>query len=93
MRSRQLGTGNRHHPGAIRDLAASVDRDRDFKSVAVPFATALAAELHMTAFISVYDNGDVVCLDRIHDMKGIEVHWWAVGGTRRYCRRANDAVV
>lgn len=69
---------------AVRDLAASVADDGDFKSTAIPFATALAAELHMTAFLSVYDDGDVVCLERIHDMKGIEVHWWAVGGTLPY---------
>ena len=50
----------------------------------VPVLTELAAELHITAFISVYDEGDVVCLDRVHDMKGIEVHWWAIGGTLPY---------
>jgi DNA-binding IclR family transcriptional regulator len=69
---------------AIRDLAGSVAGDQDFKTVATLHATALAAELHMTAFISVYDDGDVVCLERIHDMRGIEVHWWAIGGTLPY---------
>ncbi len=38
----------------------------------------------ITAFVSVYDDGDVVCLDRLNDMKGIELHWWAVGGTLPY---------
>lgn len=66
---------------AVKDLAASVAASGDFRSVAAPFASALAAELHMTAFISTYADGQVVCLDRIHDMKGIEVHWWAVGGS------------
>jgi IclR family transcriptional regulator, KDG regulon repressor len=69
---------------AIRDLATSVAGDQDFKVVATPHAASLAAELHMTAFVSVYHDGDVVCLERVHDMKGIEVHWWAIGGTLPY---------
>lgn len=69
---------------AIRDLAASVAHDFDLKTVALPVLTELAAELHITAFLSIYDEGDVICLDRIHDMKGIEVHWWAIGGTLAY---------
>ena len=69
---------------AIRELAANVASDRDFRGVALPIATEIASELHMTAFISAYDAGDAVCLDRIHDMKGIEVHWWAIGGTLPY---------
>ena len=69
---------------AVRDLAADVADDLDLRAIAAPVLTALAAELHITAFISVYDKGDVVCLDRIHDMKGIEVHWWAIGGTLPY---------
>jgi DNA-binding IclR family transcriptional regulator len=69
---------------AIRDLAANVADDVDLRAVAVPVLTELAADLHITAFVSVYDDGDVVCLERIHDMKGIEVHWWAVGGTLPY---------
>ena len=66
---------------ALRDLAASVGEAGDLRAAALPLATEIATELRMTAFISVYDRGDVVCLERIHDMKGIEVHWWAVGGT------------
>jgi len=69
---------------AIRDLATSVGDDLDLKAVALPVLTELAADLHITAFLSIYDEGDVVCLDRIHDMKGIEVHWWAIGGTLAY---------
>jgi DNA-binding IclR family transcriptional regulator len=69
---------------AIRDLAANVADDLDLRAIALPVMTELAAELHITAFISIYDEGDVVCLERIHDMKGIEVHWWAVGGTLPY---------
>lgn len=69
---------------AVRDLAADVADDLDLRAIALPVLTELAAELHITAFISVYDEGDVVCLDRVHDMKGIEVHWWAIGGTLPY---------
>lgn len=66
---------------AVRELAANVAADVDLRAIALPVLTELAAELHVTAFVSIYDEGDVVCLDRIHDMKGIEVHWWAIGGT------------
>lgn len=69
---------------AIRDLAAAVADDTDLRALALPVLTELAAELLVTAFVSIYDDGDVVCLERIHDMKGIEVHWWAVGGTLAY---------
>ena len=69
---------------AVRDLAANVSDEYDLRAIAQPVLTELAAELHVTAFLSIYDDGDVVCLDRIHDMKGIEVHWWAIGGTLPY---------
>ncbi|UOM35388.1 IclR family transcriptional regulator [Acuticoccus sp. I52.16.1] len=69
---------------ALRMLAADVPDGFDLRSVANPVLTQLASELPVTAFVSVYDDGDVVCLDRLHDMKGIEVHWWAVGGTLPY---------
>jgi DNA-binding IclR family transcriptional regulator len=69
---------------AVRDLAADVADDLDLRAIALPVLTELASELHITAFISVYERGDVICLDRVHDMKGIEVHWWAIGGTLPY---------
>lgn len=69
---------------AIRDLASNVADDLDLRAIAIPVMAELASDLHITAFISIYDEGDVVCLERIHDMKGIEVHWWAVGGTLPY---------
>lgn len=69
---------------AVRDLASHVPAERDLRAIALPTLVALAAELHFTAFVSVYQDGDVVCLERIHDMKGIEVHWWSVGGTLPY---------
>ncbi|MBD8664218.1 IclR family transcriptional regulator [Rhizobium sp. CFBP 8752] len=69
---------------AVRDLAANVADDLDLRGIALPVMAELAADLHITAFISVYNEGDVVCVERIHDMKGIEVHWWAVGGTLPY---------
>jgi DNA-binding IclR family transcriptional regulator len=66
---------------AIRQLAVNVTGDFDLRTLALPVLNDIAADLHMTAFLSVYDNGEAVCLERIHDIRGIEVHWWAVGGT------------
>ena len=65
----------------LRELAASVVDDFDLRSVAVPELTAIANELHLTTFLSVYRNHAALCLERIHDMQGMEVHWWPVGGT------------
>ena len=53
---------------ALRDLAADAADDFDLRTLALPVLTELAAELHMTSFIWVYDDGDAICLDRIHDM-------------------------
>ncbi len=69
---------------AVRDLAANVADELDLRSIAQPVLTELVSELHVTAFLSVYDDGAMVCLDRIHDMKWIEVNWVAVGGTLPY---------
>src|SRR5882762_8024614 len=66
---------------AVRDLAANVADELDLRSIAQPVLTELAGELHVTAFLSVYDDGAMVCLDRIHGIKAIEVNWVAVGGT------------
>lgn len=66
---------------AIRDLAANVEHAQDLRSVARPALEDLATKLSVTAFLSVFKEGGAVCLDRVHDMRGIEVHWWAIGGT------------
>src|SRR5258708_6726777 len=69
---------------AVRDLAANVSDELDLRSIAPPVLTELAGELHVTAFLSVYDDGAMVCLDRIHGIKGIEVHWFPVGANIPY---------
>ncbi|MBW3096617.1 IclR family transcriptional regulator [Pseudohoeflea coraliihabitans] len=65
----------------IRELAGSVVDDFDLRSIAVPELAAIAAELHLTTFLSVYRDHAALCLERLHDMQGMEVHWWPVGGT------------
>ena len=67
--------------GAIRALSASVVEHFDLRATAAPVLAEIAAELHTTMFVSVYRDGAAVCLDRIHDIHGMEVRWWAVGGT------------
>lgn len=66
---------------AIRELASNVENAQDLRLVARPALEELAGDLGVTAFLSVFKEGTAVCLDRVHDMRGIEVHWWAVGGT------------
>jgi IclR family KDG regulon transcriptional repressor len=67
--------------GAVRTLAASVPESPDLRAAAKPVLVGLAAELQMTVFLSVYRDGRAVCLERFHDMHGLEVRWWAVGGS------------
>ena len=62
---------------AVRSLADRLD----LRTAAVPVLSDLAADLHITAFLSVFEDGQAVCLERVHDMKGMEVRWWTVGGS------------
>lgn len=66
---------------AVRRLAGSVPDQPDLRRSAAPVLDALASELRMTAFLSVFRDGAAICLDRYHDMRGLEVRWWSVGGT------------
>lgn len=65
----------------IRTLATGIEMEFDLRAIAVPVLSELAAELQITAFLSVYQDHQAVCLERVHDMKGMEVRWWSVGGT------------
>ena len=75
-RSQRWGLGP-----ALRALAPHVVVGSDLREAAVPLLMDLAAELKITAFLSVFRDGQAVCLERVHDMTGIELRWWAVGGT------------
>ncbi len=66
---------------AVRRLAASVPDQIDLRRIATPILDKLAAELRVTAFLSVYRAHQAVCIVRLHDMRGMEVRWWSVGGT------------
>lgn len=66
---------------AIRDLASNVGDTQDLKAIAQPMLLELASEFSVTTFLSIFKDGAAVCLDRVHDMRGLEVHWWQVGGT------------
>jgi DNA-binding IclR family transcriptional regulator len=66
---------------AVRVLSSSIIENFSLRAIARPILTALAAELQVTSFLSIYRNRSAVCLDRYHDMRGIELHWWPVGGT------------
>ncbi|MCT8974303.1 IclR family transcriptional regulator [Microbaculum marinisediminis] len=66
---------------AVRALAVNVIDDFDLRSIAVPVLADIAAELHLTTFLSVYRDHSALCLERLHDMQGMEVRWWPIGGT------------
>jgi DNA-binding IclR family transcriptional regulator len=70
------GLGN-----AVRVLSSSIVETFSLRAIARPVLTTLAAELQVTSFLSIYRDHAAVCLDRFHDMRGMELHWWPVGGT------------
>jgi DNA-binding IclR family transcriptional regulator len=72
--TRQYGLG-----GAIRRIAAATE-DIDIRRIANPELTRLANLLSVTSFLSIYQNHGAVCLERMHDVKGMEVRWWSIGG-------------
>jgi DNA-binding IclR family transcriptional regulator len=51
------------------------------RQLAAPLLERMAVELGLTVFLSEYRNHNAVCLDRFHDRKGMEVHFWPIGGT------------
>ncbi|MGQ3032327.1 MAG: IclR family transcriptional regulator, partial [Ferrovibrionaceae bacterium] len=72
--TRQYGLGS-----AIRRIAAAAE-DIDIRRIANPELTRLANLLSVTSFLSIYQNHGAVCLERMHDVKGMEVRWWSIGG-------------
>jgi DNA-binding IclR family transcriptional regulator len=74
--TQRYGLGN-----AVRVLSSSIVEVFSLRAIARPVLTSLAAELQVTSFLSVYRDHAAVCLDRFHDMRGMELHWWPVGGT------------
>ncbi|MEC9342965.1 MAG: IclR family transcriptional regulator C-terminal domain-containing protein, partial [Pseudomonadota bacterium] len=61
--------------------ASNIGSTQDLRAIAHPSLLELASSLSVTAFLSIFKEDAAVCLDRVHDMRGLEVHWWQVGGT------------
>lgn len=53
----------------------------DLRTIAGPHLMQIASDLSITTFLSVFRDGAAICLDRFHDVSGVEVHWWQVGGS------------
>ncbi|WP_137392370.1 IclR family transcriptional regulator [Rhodoligotrophos defluvii] len=65
----------------IRRLAENVIDNFDLRAAATPLLEELATAFDMTAFLSIYQNGAAICLERIHGAGGMELRWWPVGGS------------
>jgi IclR family transcriptional regulator, KDG regulon repressor len=63
----------------ILNLATSVVDTFDVRTVAAPVLKRLSDRLQTTAFLSVYQDGQAFCIDRVHALSGMEVRWWNVG--------------
>lgn len=64
---------------AVLTLATSVIDTFDVRTIAGPVLKRLSDELQTTAFLSVYQDGQAFCIERIHGLGGMEVRWWNVG--------------
>jgi DNA-binding IclR family transcriptional regulator len=67
--------------GRLRRITARSLDSMDVRSLAVPALHALATELSVSAYLSVYQDGCAICLERIHDINGFVERNWKVGGT------------
>lgn len=65
----------------ILTLATSVIDTFDIRAIASPVLQRLSAELNTTAFLSIYQDAQAFCIDRVHGLGGLEVRWWNIGTT------------
>ena len=65
--------------GAI-EFGAAVPESIDLRTAARPVLAQMARDMRATVFLSVYRNRSALCLERLHDGRSIEIHWWPVGG-------------
>jgi len=65
---------------AMIDLGAAVPEASDLRTTVRPVLATLARNVGGTAFLSIYQSGTALCLERLHDDRSIEVRWWTVGG-------------
>lgn len=65
----------------ILELGAAVPRATDLRDVAAPVLQRLAQATQSTVFLSVYREGEAMCLARFHGNQPVQVSWWQVGGT------------
>ena len=65
---------------AVIEFGAAVPESVDLRTAARPVLAQLARDIRSTVFLSVYRNRSALCLERMHDGRSIEIHWWPVGG-------------
>lgn len=75
----QEGSGHYSLGPMIRRLARSFVAV-DLRQLVASRLERLAADIGLTVFLSEYRDHSAICLDRYHDHKGMEVHFWAIGG-------------
>jgi len=66
---------------AAIEFGAAVPENSDLRTAARPVLAQLARDMRSTVFLSVYQNRSALCLERLHDGRSIEIHWWPVGGS------------
>ncbi len=74
------GTSHYQLTQAVAELAASVSVGQSLREIVHDDLIRLARSTQTTAFLSVLQNDQAVCVARHHGTAAIEVKWWSVGG-------------
>jgi DNA-binding IclR family transcriptional regulator len=77
----QDATTHRYSLGlGMMELGAAVPAYKDLRDEAAPFLSTLAQKTQSSVFLSVYRDGEALCLARVHGDTPVQVRWWNVGG-------------
>ena len=74
------GTSRYELTHEILELAASVSPGHSLREIVQDDLVHLARSTETTAFLSVLQNDQAVCVARHHGIAAIEVKWWSIGG-------------
>lgn len=62
-------------------FAGAVPEGQSLKDMAEDLLVALARDTGSTAFLSVVEEHEAICIARFHAEAPVQVRWWSVGGT------------
>jgi len=73
-------TGSYALGSRVLELSAAVPQVSELREAAGPILARLALATQTTAFLSVYRDGQAICVERFHGNQPVQVSWWQIGG-------------